>query len=370
MLLFPRILHMGGGASRKLAQVLQTLSLRRPLLVTDPFLRQHPTMIPSLLSQQEGLPAMEIFHETVSDPTSDVVQAGQQRMRDYQPDCLIALGGGSPIDTAKAMAMWAGDAVPIIAIPTTAGTGSEMTRFAVITQSDTGEKRLLSSPLMQPTVALVDYELTLECPPRLTADTGLDALTHAVEAFVSRKRHDISDMFCREAMRLLGPALRPAYHQGTAEARRDLMQAASLAGLAFNNSSVALVHGMSRPLGAHFHWTHGASNAVLFPTVTRYSLAAAPERYAMCARALGVADATTSDASAGEALVEELRALNGELGVPTLAQSGIAAADWERTLPTMATQALASGSPQNNPRIPTHEEIQDLYRQAYEESWT
>jgi alcohol dehydrogenase len=321
---------------------------------------------------------MEIFHETVADPTSDVVDAGKARIRDCQPDCLVALGGGSPIDTAKAMAVDADWQLPIIAIPTTAGTGSEMTRFAVITQSDTGEKKLLSSPHMQPTVALVDYELTLECPPRLTADTGIDALTHAVEAFVSQKRNDVSDLFCREAIRLIAGALRPAYHHSAPDARRDMMRAASLAGLAFNNSSVALVHGMSRPLGVHFHWTHGASNAVLFPTVTSFSLqgsngssSASLERYAICARDLGVADARTPDANAAQALVAELRALNRELDVPTLAQGGIAADEWEQLLPTMAAQALASGSPYNNPRVPTLEEIQDLYRQAYnEESWT
>lgn len=413
MLLFPRIAHVGGGASRLLPQILHTLQLQRPLLVTDPFLYQQSTMVTDLLQhwkqQQQhqesstsspllSFDNVPIFYETVPDPTSNVVKAGVEKMKQVQPDCLVAIGGGSPIDTAKAMAVGAAAAtsidddtptstlsslvLPIIAIPTTAGTGSEMTRFSVITQSDTGEKKLLAAAAMQPTAALVDYELTLDLPPRVTADTGIDALTHAVEAFVSRRRHEVADVLCREAVRLIGGALRPSYDHaknGTAtsggsgaprEARQDMMRAASLAGLAFNHSSVALVHGMSRPLGAHFHWTHGASNAVLFPTLTRWSMdSPALERYAVVALELCVADSTHTDTQAATRLVDELLAINRDLSVPTLRQGGIDSSAWENMIPTMAQQALASGSPNNNPRIPTVSEIEDLYRLAYEESW-
>lgn len=379
MLLFPRIVHMGGGASRLLPQVLNTLSLRRPLLVTDPFLYQNSKILPDLLQAWKTTPDddMEVFYETVPDPTSDVVQEGLRRVQAYQPDCLVAVGGGSPIDTAKAMAAPTpsnddnpSPPLPIIAIPTTSGTGSEMTRVCVITDSTTGEKKLFAAAAMQPTAALVDYQLTLDLPPRVTADTGIDALVHAVEAYVSRKQHPVPDGYCLAALRDLGPALRPAYHEGAQ--REAMMRGASLAGLAFNNSSVALVHGMSRPLGAHFHLTHGASNAVLFPTLTRWSLesSSALERYATVARELGLAqNAALTTTQVAHCLVDELLALNQDLHVPTLRQSGISAADWEKMIPTMAQQALASGSPNNNPRIPTQAEVEDLYRLVYEESW-
>ena len=377
MLLFPRILHIGGGASRLLPQVMQTLSLRRPLLVTDPFVHSH--LVPSLLDLwiQEHHPFVDhdVFFETVPDPTSNVVDEGIRRMEAFEPDCLVAIGGGSPIDTAKAMAYSQKEenTLPVIAIPTTAGTGSEVTRFSVITQSETGEKKLLADPRMQPLVALVDFSLTLDLPPRVTADTGIDALTHAVEAFVSKRQHPVADVYCLEAMRLIAFALRPAYFQGSQNeaAREAMMRAASLAGFAFNHSSVALVHGMSRPMSAHFHWTHGASNAVLFPTLTRWSMdsPAAVERYAIVARTLGVADSTHFNTQAVGRLVDELLAINRDLGVPTLSQGGVSSSDWESTIPTMAKQALTSGSPNNNPRVPSQSEVEDLYRMAYEESW-
>ena len=381
-LLFPRIVHMGGGASRLLPHVLQKLQLTRPFVVTDPFLYQKSNIVEDLIHawkkhppNEVGVPKIDnisVFYETVPDPTSAVVQEGIRRLQGgCDPDCLVAIGGGSPIDTAKAMAQDCGRTLPVVAVPTTAGTGSEMTRFAVITDSDTGEKRLLQSLAMQPVAALVDYELTLQLPQRVTADTGIDALTHAVEAYVSRKQHTVADVFCREAIRTIGTALRPAFHDGTPAAREALMRAASLAGLAFNHSSVALVHGMSRPLGAHFHLTHGASNAVLFPTLTRWSMESpALSRYATVARELGVADTTLTDIQAATRLLDELLAINEELKVPTLASTpGVSSQYWDSMIPTMAEQALASGSPNNNPRIPTLAEIEDLYRQAYQETW-
>ncbi len=167
-------------------------------------------------------------------------------------------------------------------------------------------------------------------------------------------------------MQLIGRHLRPAYHQpNNAAAREAMMLGAMQAGLAFSNSSVALVHGMSRPIGAHFHVPHGLSNAMLLPVVTEFGLSEALPRYAEAARAIGVATREDSDSLAGSKLLEELRALNQELGVPTPKDYGIGGNRWEGLLPLMAQQALASGSPANNPRVPTEAEIIDLYRRAY-----
>ena len=241
-----------------------------------------------------------MFSETIPEPTDPIVEAGVQRIAP-QHDCLLAFGGGSPIDTAKAMAILAAGggkmrdykapaaadiaALPLIAIPTTAGTGSEATRFTIITDSERDEKMLIAGLGALPLAAIVDYELTFSVPPRITADTGVDSFTHALEAYVSRRANPFSDALAISAMRLIGANLRTAFHEPrNAEAREAMMLGATQAGLAFSNASVALVHGMSRPIGAHFHVPHGLSNAMLLPTVTRFSLNAALPRYAQAAR--------------------------------------------------------------------------------------
>jgi alcohol dehydrogenase class IV len=217
-----------------------------------------------------------------------------------------------------------------------------------------------------PLAAIVDYELTFSVPPRITADTGVDSLTHALEAFVSVRANPFSDALAISAMRLIGANLRTAFHEpSNAAAREAMMIGATQAGIAFTNSSVALVHGMSRPIGAHFHVPHGLSNAMLLPAITRFGLESAPGRYASAARYIGMASEADSDAAACTKLAEGLDALNAELGVPSPKQHGIDGALWEAKLPIMAEQALASGSPANNPRVPNAEEIVALYRVVF-----
>jgi alcohol dehydrogenase class IV len=213
-----------------------------------------------------------------------------------------------------------------------------------------------------PAAALIDYELTLSVPARVTADTGIDALTHAIEAYVSAKANPYSDSQALAAMKLLGPNLRTAYHQpDNREAREAMMLGSTLAGIAFSAASVALVHGMSRPIGAFFHVPHGLSNAMLLPTVTAFSLDSAPERYADCARAIGAALQSDDTDTANAKLIAELRALNEELEVPSPAAYGIDETRYFELRATMAEQALASGSPGNNPRVPSVDELIDLY---------
>ncbi|MFC6047962.1 iron-containing alcohol dehydrogenase, partial [Methylobacterium hispanicum] len=223
-------------------------------------------------------------------------------LRSGEHDCVVGFGGGSPMDTAKAVAVLArfggamqgykaphlqdAPGLPIIAIPTTAGTGSEATRFTIVTDSETDEKMLCIGLAYLPVAALVDYELTLSKPRRLTADTGIDALTHAIEAYVSKRANPFSDGMALSAMRAIAPNLRRVWTDpGDRAAREAMMVGATQAGIAFSNSSVALVHGMSRPIGAHFHVAHGLSNAMLLPAVTAFSAPAALARYAACARA-------------------------------------------------------------------------------------
>lgn len=380
----PREMLVGGGALGQTAALLGRLGLSLPLIVTDRF------MIDSGLVDRltgvlcdSGLPAPRIFSEVLPDPTTAIVEQGVAFLKSGHHDCIIGFGGGSPIDTAKAISVLARfggplrnfkaphlqevPGLPILAVPTTAGTGSEATRFTVITDDDTHEKMLCAGTAFLPVAAIVDYELTLSKPARLTADTGIDALTHAIEAYVSRRANPFSDGMARLAMRAISPNLRTVYREPENRAAREaLMIGATQAGVAFSNSSVALVHGMSRPVGAHFQVPHGLSNAMLLPAVTAFSAPREISRYAECARAMQLVDESESNGTAVAALLNELRSLNKDLGVPSPAKYGIGRDDWDRLIPTMAQQALASGSPANNPRVPTAEEIQALYREIYE----
>jgi alcohol dehydrogenase len=381
-IVLPRILQVGANASEAIPDVLSSLGCSRPLIITDKMMVQlgYAGRIQDVLATKDM--SADVFADTVPEPTVDSIRAGVEHARSGDYDSIIALGGGSPIDSAKAigiLAKYGGEmrdykfprqvseqGLPIIAVPTTAGTGSEVTRFTIITDEQNDEKMLCVGIGFMPVAALVDYTLTLSLPARVTADTGIDALTHAIEAYVSLKANLYSDSQALAAMRLIGPNLRRAYHAGQDIAAREaLMLGSTLAGVAFSAASVALVHGMSRPIGAFFHVPHGLSNAMLLPGVTAFSIPGAPKRYADCARAIGVATVEDSDDSANAKLLVELQALNDELQVPTPEGFGISRARFFELMPIMAEQALASGSPGNNPRVPSVDEMIELYRNLW-----
>ena len=379
----PSALKIGGGAFAGVSALLLQLGCRRPLLVTDPFMVK--TGLAERLERQikEAGLSSATFSDTLPDPDSAIVEHGVRLFLAGDHDGLVSLGGGSPIDTAKAIGMLARNGGKVrdykapngpalagpmhLAIPTTAGTGSEVTRFTVITDVETEEKMLIAGDVLLPTAAVVDYELTLTMPARLTADTGTDSLTHAIEAFVSRRANPFADTFALAAMATIWRELPASFHEpGNLRAREAMMLAATQAGIAFSNASVALVHGMSRPLGVHFHVPHGLSNAMLLPAVTAFSAPAAPQRYATCARTMGLAGRDSTDQQAVDALLRGLYERNAELAVPSPRQFGIDREQYLNVIPRMTTQALASGSPQNNPRVPSAEEIAAIYRAMWE----
>ncbi len=378
----PRHSKIGAGASAELGSVCAQLGITRPILVTDRFLTQtgQSDRLVQILRDSGCSPV--VFSETVPDPTTSSLWPGLDTLRSHRADGVIGFGGGSPMDTAKALAVlavtdegiasfkaprsYSGPVLPIIAVPTTAGSGSEATQFTVITDDDTDEKMLCPGLSFLPVAAVVDFELSVSMPARLTADTGVDALTHAIESYVSRRANPFTDGLALTAMRTVNTYLRRAYADGEDRAAREAMMLASMqAGMAFSNASVALVHGMSRPIGGHFHVAHGLSNAMLLPAVTRFSAPQATGRYADCARAMRLADDSTSDANAAATLVDELETLCFDVAVPSPEQYGIAEADWNERLSVMAEQALASGSPANNPRIPNADEVMELYKTIY-----
>ncbi len=381
-IVLPRILQIGSGASSEINNILSSIGCHSPLIITDKMMVQlgYTDKINAILASANI--KADIFADTLPEPTVASIQAGVEQVRNNQYDSIIALGGGSPIDSAKAIAILgkfggvmqdykfprnvSEAGLPIIAIPTTAGTGSEATKFTIITDEKSDEKMLCMGIGFMPIAALIDYELTLSVPPRTTADTGIDALTHAMEAYVSRKANAYSDSQALAAMALIAPNLRTAYHNGNDKtAREAMMLGSTLAGVAFSNASVALVHGMSRPIGAAFHVPHGLSNAMLLPAVTEYSIVSAPQRYAQCAKAMGIALQTDSDEDANNKLIAELIALNDELEVPSVAQFGIDKTIFFDLLEQMAEQAIASGSPANNPRVPSNADIISIYKQLW-----
>ncbi len=382
MITQPRLMLIGAGACDQIADAMAKIGVQKPLIVTDAFVRDSGMLARVTDVLDDAKIPWDAFADTVPDPTTEVISSGAKILKDGDFDGMIALGGGSPMDTAKAMGVLAthGGAMrdykvpqqvdttdyPVIAIPTTAGTGSEVTRFTVITDTETDEKMLCAGLAYVPVCALVDYTLTMTMPLRLTADTGIDTLTHAIEAYVSQKRNPFADSMALSCMRLVAGNIRTACKEpDNPSGREAMMLAATQGGLAFSNASVCLVHGMSRPIGAHFHVPHGLSNAMLLPAITAFSAPDALDRYADCARAMGVADAEVGNQAAVAHLLEELRALNDELEVPTPKDYGIEEERYFALLPTMAQQALDSGSPGNNPRVPTTDQIVDLYKEVW-----
>lgn len=384
-IVLPRLMETGAGAIQQVPALLKTLGCVKPLLITDPIMVQlgHAARLQDILATA-GINSA-VFADTMAEPTEDSLLPAVDQVKAGDFDALIALGGGSAIDSAKAIAILGKHGgqmadykvprivdeagLPVIAIPTTAGTGSEATRVTIITDANTDEKMLCMGLGFMPVAAVIDYQLSMTAPARVTADTGIDALTHGIEAYVSQKANAFSDRQALAAIELIAPNLRRVYHEpDNKPAREAMMLGATLAGVAFSNASVALVHGMSRPIGAHFHVPHGLSNAMLLPAITEWSLPAAEARYATCARTMGVATASDSDAAANTKLLVELKALNDELKVPTPAGFGIQQSDFFGKLELMAEQALASGSPGNNPRVPTAAEIVTLYETVWNQA--
>jgi len=378
----PPALIIGSGASGRVGEEAKQLQVTKCLIVTDEVLVKLGMLgdIERALSQAKV--QFAIYSGVFTEPTVEFVQEGLKAYKENGCDFLLAVGGGSAIDTAKAVAVMVSNAgsienyeglnkipkggVPLIAIPTTAGTGSEVTRYIVITDTKRDVKMLITSPFLIPQKAIVDPLLTLSMPQSLTAATGIDALTHAIEAYVSVKAQPMSDIFCLSAIELIAGNLRQAWSNGkNIEAREKTMLGANQAGIAFSNSSVALVHGMSRPIGAYFHVPHGVSNAALLGVVTEFSLIGNPARYARIAEAMGENVEHLSILDAAELAAESVNRLVEDIRIPSLEELGISKEELDRLAPKMAEDAIASGSPANNPRQATEEEIIELYKLAY-----
>ncbi|MFD4929708.1 iron-containing alcohol dehydrogenase [Peribacillus butanolivorans] len=327
--------------------------------------------------------ASAVYLGVDSEPTDQYVEASLELFGKESCDLIISLGGGSCIDTGKAIAVLATNggyigeymggrkiadkaAIPHIAIPTTAGTGSEATDATVITNTDDDVKMMIKQPNFMPLVAIVDPLLTVSSPPHITAATGVDALSHAVEAYLSKRSHPMTDTMALSAMRLIVENIENAYDDGdNIDAREKMSLGALQAGIAFSNSSVCLVHGMSRPIGALFHVPHGYSNAMLLPAVLEFSKEACMERLADLGRIFKTEYKNLSIERAASVTVESVKALCQKLNIPNLEGWGIEEEKFNLSVSKMARDAIDSGSPANNPRVPTKQELEELYHTCY-----
>ncbi|PLS06948.1 iron-containing alcohol dehydrogenase [Neobacillus cucumis] len=328
------------------------------------------------------------YLEVNSEPTDLHVSEALAAFHENQCELIVTIGGGSCIDAAKAVAVLAtnggyiGDymggrkplackPIPLIAIPTTAGTGSEVTSVTVITNTKDDIKMMIKDPAFIPAVAIVDPVLTYSSPQHVTAATGVDALCHAMEAYISRVAQPMTDQLALSAIELIVNNLRTAYQNGEDQEAREKMALASMqAGLAFTNASVTLVHGMSRPIGALFHVPHGISNAMLLPAVLEYTKESAVERLAVIGRLLRPDLIGLSPEELADVTVNEVKKLCCDLNIPNMKDYGLNQEKFNEVVAKMATDALASGSPGNNPRVPSHEEIIELYHICFDYDFT
>lgn len=378
--LMPERVYTGEGALEAAGAELSALG-KKALLVTDPVMVKLGAAERVRRIIVSGGAGCDIFSGVTGEPTDLMVEAGLAAYRGGGCDFLAAVGGGSALDTMKAIGLLAacggkaadymgkeasGPLPPFAAIPTTAGTGSEATQFTIITDTNNGVKMLLRGRSLIPRLAVADPEFTRTAPPKVTAATGLDALTHAVEAYTSRKAQPLSDTFALSAVKRIFCFLPAAYRCGeNTEARAQMSIAALEAGIAFNNSSVTLVHGMSRPIGALYHVPHGLSNAMLLKECLSFALSGAEERFAQLGETIGAASAGDARGNAAKSFLSAAEQLCGELGIPTPAEYGIGAEEFRRSIPKMAADAMASGSPQNTRRPVSQKDLEEIYARLF-----
>lgn len=322
----------------------------------------------------------EIFNDITGEPTDTMIETGIKAYKETGCNFLIGIGGGSPLDSVKAIAAMSalggnivdymgkeivGEFPPMVLIPTTAGTGSETTKFTIITDTKKDVKMLLKGDALLPDVAVVDAAFTMTAPKSVTAATGMDALTHAIESYTSKKGNVYTDMYAITAIKRIFQYLPLAYENGEdAKARAEMSMAAFEAGVCINNASVTLVHGMSRPIGALFHVPHGISNAMLILECLKFALDGCYKRFADIARAIGAAT-EEDDEVAAKKFLNELEVLCKKVEIPTLVAYGIEKDKFFQVMDKMAEDAMASGSPANTIKKVTKEDLIRIYKKLW-----
>lgn len=377
-IIVPKKIILGKDAIKNSKEDLKTLG-KKALIVTDETMVKlgNINLLENILKEINI--EYIVYSEINSEPTTAMVEKGTKIYRENKCDFFIAIGGGSPIDATKAIAVIAqnggkienymgkiieGNIAPIVAIPTTAGTGSEATQFTIITDEEKNIKMLLKGKILLPQLAIVDPIFTITIPPKVTAATGLDALTHAIEAYTSKKANPISDNFALSSVKRIFEYLPICFKDGNNFEAREQMVIASLeAGIAFNNSSITIIHGMSRPIGALFHVPHGISNAMLMEECFKFALDGAFERFGALAKQIGIEEEDNEKAS--NKFLLKLKELCEVLEIPTLEQYGIDKNKFFENIDKMANDAILSGSPANTIKNVSENDIKKIYKNLW-----
>ena len=378
--IMPKQVISGADALGQSKEVIRTLGTKA-LVVSGKVMNRigNVRIVTDLLDEIEI--GWAVYDDITGEPDDVMIDGGVEAYKANGCDFLIAIGGGSPMDSMKAIgalitnpgkiADYMGKEImnplpPMVAIPTTAGTGSEATQFTIITDTKTSIKMLLKGTVLIPDVAIVDASFTVSSPKSVTNATGLDALTHAVEGYTSKKASPLTDVFAMDAVKRIFKYLPRAYADGEdMEAREEMILAALEAGVVINNSSVTLVHGMSRPIGANFHVPHGLSNAMLLKVCLTFALDGTYERFADLGRAIGAATEKENDETAAKAFLAAIIELCETLEVPTLAEYGVDKEAFFEVMDKMAEDAIASGSPGNTRKTTTKEDVLRLYKELW-----
>ena len=372
-------IHFGDNALERLAQ----MPYNRVLVITDPFIAKGPMIKMITDPLDRAGKTYEVFHDVVPDAPIDKIIIGVKKMLEYMPEAIVAVGGGSAIDSSKAIREFAlginhyAD-VAMIAIPTTSGTGSEVTSFAVVNDTVAKIKHPLVSPSLTAEEAILDAELVKSVPPAITADTGMDVLTHAIEAYVSTNHNEFSTALAEKSIEIVGVFLLRAYLNGNdTHARQKMHVASCLAGLAFNSASLGLTHGMAHQLGANFHIPHGRANAMLLPHIIEYNADIhkdsrsqseyhpSVKRYSTIAHVLGLS--SYNKVMSVRSLIQWIQFMNQDMNIPArISEIGtISVNDYMSKVEVMAEAALADACTATNPRTPDKEAIMQIYRNLW-----
>ncbi len=378
--IMPKQVISGADALGQSKEVIRTLGTKALVVSGKVMNRIGNVRIVTDLLDEIGI-GWAVYDDITGEPDDVMIDGGVEAYKANGCDFLIAIGGGSPMDSMKAIgalitnpgkiADYMGKEImnplpPMVAIPTTAGTGSEATQFTIITDTKTSIKMLLKGTVLIPDVAIVDASFTVSSPKSVTSATGLDALTHAVEGYTSKKASPLTDVFAMDAVKRIFKYLPRAYADGEdMEAREEMILAALEAGVVINNSSVTLVHGMSRPIGANFHVPHGLSNAMLLKVCLTFALDGTYERFADLGRAIGAATEKENDETVAKVFLTAIIELCETLEVPTLAEYGVDKEAFFEVMDKMADDAITSGSPGNTRKTTTKEDVLRMYKELW-----
>lgn len=374
--IMPGKIVYGENALENAKSIINTFG-KKALIVTDEFMVRlgNVKLVTKILDELNI--KYSIFDGVNCEPTDIIIHNGLQLYAEDGCDFLIAIGGGSPIDAMKAIGAvvsnggsindYYGEMItiptpPMVAVPTTSGTGSEATQFTIITNTEKNIKMLLKGPVLMPDLAIDDPAFTLTAPQSVTSATGLDALCHAAEAYTSKKAQPLTDEFALSAIKKIFKYLPVCYKESNnIKARAQMSIAALEAGVAFNNASVTIIHGMSRPIGALFHVPHGISNAMLMSECFRYVYDGAYERFSDMAKAIGAADSSDDTKTAAKKFITACEKLCKQCEIPTLEEYGIDKNKFFTSIDKMAEDAIASGSPSNTIKNIDKNDVLNIY---------